>query len=118
MKLGVDRVVDFAEVTDTDLLEMSMSPIQRRRFRTAVAIDARPTLEADLVRAEDDALKSTVGMRAVRCLDLLWDSFCCCHSVMFCSRDVPKPSSQVRKEILVPDAALVLDICMVAGFFR
>jgi len=70
VKLGVDRVVDFAEVTDTDLLEMSMSPIQRRRFRTAVAIDARPTLEADLVRAEDDALKSTVGMRAEDLLNL------------------------------------------------
>jgi hypothetical protein len=45
IKLGVDRVVDFAEILDLDLMEMAMSPLQRRRFRAAVAVDAQPTLD-------------------------------------------------------------------------
>ena len=37
LRIGVDRVVDFAEVLDKDLVDMGMPPLQRRRFRAAVA---------------------------------------------------------------------------------
>ena len=33
----MDRVVDFAEVLDKDLVDMGMPPLQRRRFKAAVA---------------------------------------------------------------------------------
>lgn len=42
-QIGVDRVVDFAEVLDKDLLDMGMPPLQQRRFKAAVATDAQPT---------------------------------------------------------------------------
>jgi len=75
-KLGVDRVVDFAEVLDLDLMEMGMSPLQRRRFRAAVAVDAQPTLESDAVTgamkqgaAEEEFAKTAVA--ALRGEDVL-----------------------------------------------
>ena len=37
LRIGVDRVVDFAEVLDKDLVDMGMPPLQRRRFKAAVA---------------------------------------------------------------------------------
>lgn len=42
-QIGVDRVVDFAEVTDGDLVDMCMLPMQRRRFKNAVVVDAQPS---------------------------------------------------------------------------
>eukprot|EP00238_Polyblepharides_amylifera_P015608 CAMPEP_0196576040 /NCGR_PEP_ID=MMETSP1081-20130531/5399_1 /TAXON_ID=36882 /ORGANISM="Pyramimonas amylifera, Strain CCMP720" /LENGTH=586 /DNA_ID=CAMNT_0041894535 /DNA_START=90 /DNA_END=1850 /DNA_ORIENTATION=+ len=59
--LGVDRVVDFGEVLDVDLLKMNMSPIQRRRFRTACAADAQPTMEGELLSLETDTATLSVG---------------------------------------------------------
>jgi hypothetical protein len=33
----------FAEVLDKDMLDMGMPPMQRRRFKSAVAVDAQPS---------------------------------------------------------------------------
>lgn len=66
-QIGVDRVVDFAEVTGDDLADMGMAPLQRRRFIAAVAVDAQPS---HAKAAASEAGKSTEARGATAGYDL------------------------------------------------
>jgi hypothetical protein len=68
VKLGVERVVDFGELMTMDLVSVGMSPLQRRRFLTAVETDAQPTLEGEVfhqpAEGEPGRAKGTGAMRS------------------------------------------------------